>query len=143
MNATIKTKTNGIFNGLQLIGAFHNNSLIGLTNIDFLDEEGTIKEYQEWENQFCKTILPVNNKRASLQTVRYSDINSFFSVGYCIKYLSNKYNIEDHHINKYYSFNTLLNRLYDIDTNAIYDYENCIFDYYDQLFRVTKYKLED
>ena len=134
MNIHVKTETNNLYNGLQLIQAKHHYRLIGLANVDFLDKTATIEEYEEWGNQNCMTFLPLNRPTIYPQTIKYSSFDIVYSVTSTVNYLKTKYKIE--HYNNF-NFQTLLNRLYNIENKdgiGIGDYESCIFNYYDELF---------
>lgn len=142
MDIKVKTKNNGLFNGLQLIKTSYSYPLIGLANINFLTEDVTIKEYKNWRNQECMTFISLNDHNFVPQVIPYHCFSKFYSIEGLVKHLMKKYDVSNPGVlmYEYYNFSTLLNRLYNLDSNKFYEYENCIYHYYDQLIRVVKYE---
>ena len=142
----IKNERN-IKDGLCLIAAF-DSDFIGLANITFCDKESTMQEYKEWENETMLTVLPLSDPKQSPQSFRHYRINRVENIVNIKKqtFEKNDYNLEEGEVVRPFlggvvndNFQELINRLWELDSDDIFEYKMEIENYYDEIFK----KLEE
>jgi len=147
---TFYIESHRLKSGLQLIKT---STFIGLANIDLLGEDATIKEYKEWKRRHIKNAISVNDKTMYPQTINISSIEDMETVRFiakdCLDQLNSKNEIsldEEDVLVPFFggvkndNFNTLLNRLWNEETDHFARYRIIIRQYYSQLFKVLDHR---
>ena len=142
-----------IQNGLCIIESFSNSQFIGLTNINFCDKENTIKEYKGWEMEALMTVIPLNRPKSSPQMFRKSEINRVENI-YNLKevaFENGDFDLEKEDVFVPFlgdpdniDYSELINCLWEIDSDNIWDYRKTVINYYrDKFNEIEKNKSKE
>lgn len=117
----------------------------GLTNISFLTEDASIKEYEKWYSKTLDSVVPISDPSMTLQIIYISSINQITSISDLAKSELYETDLKEEDVFtpftggvKGYNFQNLCDFLWELKEKNHYNYLEVIRKYYKTLYSHIK-----